>query len=303
MFNGQVLLLNRPFRTWLAGRWSRARTALIMVGVAAIIGACAAAPEEVAYVERPVEDLYNEALDLLRSENYRAAAEAFDEVERQHPYSIWATRAQLMAAFAHYQQGDFDDAILAAERFLQLHPGSPDAPYVHYLAAVSFYDQIADVGRDQAMTEIALFNLEQVALRYPETEYARDARLKMDLAIEHLAGKEMEVGRFYLQRGQFVAAINRFRTVVDDYQTTSHVPEALHRLTESYLSLGVVEEAQAAAAVLGFNFPGDEWYAHSYRLLTGAGFEADAAADDPGFLQRALDLFNFDFNFFGQREG
>ena len=206
-----------------------------------------------------------------------------------------------MAAFAHYQEGDFDDTILAAERFLQLHPGSPDAPYAHYLAAVSFYDQIADVGRDQAMTEMAMYNLEQVVLRYPETEYARDARLKIDLAREHLAGKEMEVGRFYLNRGQFVAAINRFRTVIDDFQTTSHVPEALHRLTESYLSLGVTEEAQAAAAVLGYNFPGREWYAFSYWLMTGTGVDFDAAAEDPGFLERALDLFNF--NFFGQREG
>jgi len=301
MFHGQVLLLNSFLRFWNAGRWSRIRAALMMLGATAIIAACSSDPAEVAYVEQPVEELYNEALDMLEAEDYRAAALAFDEVERQHPYSIWATRAQLMAAFANYQQGDFDDTILAAERFLQLHPGSPDAPYAHYLAAVSFYDQIADVGRDQAMTEMALYNLEQVVLRYPETEYAKDARLKIDLAREHLAGKEMEVGRFYLNRGQFVAAINRFRTVIDDFQTTSHVPEALHRLTESYLSLGVTEEAQAAAAVLGYNFPGSEWYAFSYRLLTSAGVDFDAAAEDPGFLERALDLFNF--NFFGQREG
>jgi outer membrane protein assembly factor BamD len=275
----------------------------MMLGATVIVAACTSGPAELAYVEQPVDELYNEALDLLQEGNYRDAAQAFDEVERQHPYSIWATRAQLMAAFAHYQQGDFDDTILAAERFLQLHPGSPDAPYAHYLAAVSFYDQIADVGRDQAMTEMAMYNLQQVVLRYPETEYARDARLKIDLAREHLAGKEMEVGRFYLNRGQFVAAINRFRTVIDDFQTTSHVPEALHRLTESYLSLGVTEEAQAAAAVLGYNFPGSEWYAFSYRLLTGAGVDFDAAAEEPGFLERALDLFNFNFNFFGQREG
>jgi outer membrane protein assembly factor BamD len=275
----------------------------MMLGATAFVAACSSGQPEVAYVEQPVEELYNEALDMLEAEDYRAAAQAFDEVERQHPYSIWATRSQLMAAFAHYQEGDFDDTILAAERFLQLHPGSPDAPYAHYLAAISFYDQIADVGRDQAMTEMAMYNLEQVVLRYPETEYARDARLKIDLAREHLAGKEMEVGRFYLNRGQFVAAINRFRTVIDDFQTTSHVPEALHRLTESYLSLGVTEEAQAAAAVLGHNFPGSEWYTFSYWLLTGAGVDFDAAAEDPGFLERALDLFNFNFNFFGQREG
>lgn len=258
-----------------------------------MLAACSGTPEVTEYVERPVEDLYNEALDLLVAGDYRDAAKAFDEVERQHPYSTWATRAQLMAAYASYMQGDFDDAILAAERFLQLHPGSPDAPYAHYLAAVSFYDQIADVRRDQGMTQLAMFNLEQVVLRYPETEYARDASLKIDLAREHLAGKEMEVGRFYLQRGQYVAAINRFRIVINDFQTTSHVPEALHRLTESYLSLGVAEEAQAATAVLGYNFPGSEWYLNSYRLLTAAGIDADPGAQDPGFLQRALNLFNF----------
>ena len=143
------------------------------------------------------------------------------------------------------------------------------------MAAVSFYDQISDVRRDQGVTEQAMFNLEQVILRYPETEYARDARLKIDLGREHLAGKEMEVGRFYLERGQYVAAINRFRTVIDEYQATTHVPEALHRLTEAYLSLGVTNEAQAAAAVLGHNFPGSEWYLNSYRLLVGAGFEPE----------------------------
>jgi len=275
----------------------------MMVGAAAIVAACTSGPTEVAYLEQRAEERYNAALDLLQAEDYREAANAFDEVERQHPYSIWATRAQLMAAFAHYQEGNFDDTILAAERFLQLHPGSPDAPYAHYLAAVSFYDQIADVGRDQAMTEMAMYNLQQVMLRYPETEYARDVGLKIDLAREHLAGKEMEVGRFYLERGQFVAAINRFRTVIDAFQTTSHVPEALHRLAECYLSLGVTQEAQAAAATLGYNFPGSEWYVHSYRLLSDAGFDVDAAVEEPGFLQRALDLFNFDLNIFGQREG
>ncbi len=268
------------------------RAALLALAAAAMLAGCGTAEVE-AYVERPVEDLYNEALDLLVAEDYREAATAFDEVERQHPYSTWATRAQLMTAYASYMQGDFDDAILAAERFLQLHPGSPDAPYAHYLAAVSFYDQIADVRRDQRMTELAMFNLEQVVLRYPESEYARDARLKIDLAREHLAGKEMEVGRFYLERGQYVAAINRFRVVIDDYQTTSHVAEALHRLTESYLSLGVTGEAQAAAAVLGYNFPGSDWYLQSHILLTGAGVDPDPAAEDPGFLQRAFGLIPF----------
>jgi outer membrane protein assembly factor BamD len=303
MCHGQVLLLNSLLKFSNIGLWPRVRAALMMLGAVIIVAACTSGPAEVEYVEQPVEDLYNEALDLLQAEDYLEAVNAFDEVERLHPYSIWATRAQLMVAFAHYQQGNFDDTILAAERFLQLHPGSPEAPYAHYLAAISFYDQIVDVGRDQAMTEMAMYNLEQVVLRYPETDYARDARLKIDLAREHLAGKEMEVGRFYLNRRRYVAAINRFRTVVDEFQTTSHVPEALHRLTESYLSLGVTEEAQAAAAVLGYNFPGSEWYELSYQLLTVAGVNFDATLEDPGFLERALDLFKFDFNLFGQREG
>ena len=202
-----------------------------------------------------------------------------------------------MAAYAYYSLGNYDEAVLACERYLQLHPGSSEAPYAHYLAAISFYEQIADVRRDQGMTQLALVGLEQVVLRYPETEYARDARLKIDLANEHLAGKEMEVGRFYLKRGQYVAAINRFRNVIERYETTSHTPEALHRLTEAYLALGVIVEAQAAAAVLGYNFPGSEWYQDSYVLLADAGvapsvFEGEPPADrEPGWMSRMLGFF------------
>ena len=242
---------------------------LVCATLALVLGACATEPAP--YVERPVEELYNEAADLLAAGDYLDAANAFDEVERQHPYSAWATRAQLMAAYAYYQHGSYDEAVAAAERYLQLHPGGADVAYAHYLAATSFYEQIVDVGRDQAMTEAALRNLQQVVLRYPDTEYARDARLKIDLVNEHLAGKEMEIGRFYLRRGQYAGAIGRFRTVVARYETTSHTPEALHRLTEAYLAIGVMEEAQATAAVLGHNFPGSDWYRDSYRLLAGAG--------------------------------
>ena len=240
----------------------------IAAAVLLALAACGSDGEE-EYVERPVEELYNEALDNLHAGETDAAAGLFDEVERQHPYSTWATRAQLMAAYAHYQEGRYDDALNAVDRFLQLHPGNPSAPYAYYLRALCYYEQIADVTRDQKNTELALAALDEVVRRYPDTSYARDAQLKLDSARDHLAGKEMEIGRYYLRRGEYQAAINRFRRVIERYQTTTHIPEALHRLTEAYLALGVVDEAQTAAAVLGYNFPGSEWYADSYLLLTG----------------------------------
>ncbi|MDF1587504.1 outer membrane protein assembly factor BamD [Marinimicrococcus flavescens] len=219
------------------------------------------------YVERPVDELYNEAQDLLVDGSARSAAEAFEEVERQHPYSQWATRAQIMAAYAYYEANEYDQAIGAAERFLDLHPGSEDAAYAQYLIGVSYYEQISDVRRDQAMTENALEAFTELVRRYPDTDYARDARLKIDLTRDHLAGKEMEIGRYYERKQEYVAAINRFREVIERYQTTTHVPEALHRLVESYLALGLREEARDAAAVLGYNFPGNVWYERSYALL------------------------------------
>ncbi|MHA1600426.1 MAG: outer membrane protein assembly factor BamD [Alphaproteobacteria bacterium] len=225
--------------------------------------------DEPAYVERPVEDLYNSAMDQLLIAEYEEASRLFDEVERQHPYSIWASKAQLMAAYAHYQDNDYDEAINALDRFIQLHPGNRDAAYAYYLRAISYYEQISDVGRDQKMTQLALENLDELVRRFPESRYARDARLKVDLARDHLGGKHMDIGRFYQGKGEYLAAINRFRMVIRDYQTTTHVPEALHRLVESYLALGVNDEAQATAAVLGHNFPGNTWYAESYVLLTG----------------------------------
>ncbi len=250
-------------------RWSAPVAALAAV---LLLAGCEA-NEEPAYVERSVEELYNQAMDQLLAGNASEAAKNFDEVERQHPYSVWARKAQLMAAYAYYQVNEYDEAILAAERFLQLHPGNKDAPYAHYLIAISYYEQIADVGRDQKITQQALKALDDVVDRYPESEYARDARLKIDLASDHLAGKEMEIGRYYLRRGEYAAAINRFRNVIESYQTTTHVPEALHRLTEAYLALGVTTEAQTAAAVLGYNYPGSRWYQDSYTLLTGENLE------------------------------
>ncbi|HEX6101687.1 MAG TPA: outer membrane protein assembly factor BamD [Alphaproteobacteria bacterium] len=232
------------------------------------LAACGSDKDE-EYVERPVEELYNEGLDALHEGENDDAATLFDEVERQHPYSTWATRAQLMAAYSHYREARYDDALNAIDRFLSLHPGHQSAPYAYYLRALCYYEQIADVTRDQKNTELALGALGEVVRRYPGTSYARDAQLKIDLTHDHLAGKDMEIGRFYLKRGEYQAAINRFRRVVERYQTTTHVPEALHRLTEAYLALGIVDEAQTAAAVLGHNYPGSEWYADSYLLLTG----------------------------------
>ena len=245
-----------------------------MVAVAAVLamlGACGSDPDP--YVERPVEELYNEAFDELLEGNYTPAARGFEEVERQHPYSVWATKAQLMAAYSFYQNNDYDEAVLAAERFIELHPGNPDTAYAHYLIGLSYYEQISDVGRDQRNTELALDAFEEITRRYPDSKYARDATLKISLARDHLAGKEMEVGRTYQDLEFYLAAINRFRNVVTEYQTTSHVPEALLRLTECYLALGIIGEAQTAAAVLGHNYPGSAWYQDSYALLQDGELE------------------------------
>jgi outer membrane protein assembly factor BamD len=232
------------------------------------VAGCAGSNEE-EYVERPVEELYNQALDQLEDGDPRQAGQAFEEVERQHPYSQWAIRAQLMSAYAFYQANEYDEAIAAARRFIDLHPGHKDVAYAYYLIGVCHYEQISDVGRDQKMTEQALEAFDELIRRFPNSRYARDAQLKADLARDHLAGKEMEIGRYYLRRGKYVAAINRFRNVIERYQSTTHVPEALHRLTEAYLSLGVADEARRTAAVLGYNFPSSRWYEDSYRLING----------------------------------
>ncbi len=236
----------------------------------------ASAPRPVAEVrEVPPETLYANALTFLDKGQWLPCAAAFDEVERQHPYSVWARRAILMSAFCSYQGNKYSEAIMAADRFITLHPGNKDAPYAYYLKAVSLYEQIVDVGRDQRRTEQSMAALRELIKRFPQTDYARDARLKLDLTKDHLAGKEMSIGRYYLKRGETVAAIARFRTVVEQYQTTSHVPEALHRLVESYLSLGVIREAQTSAAVLGHNYPGSDWYEDTYALIQQYGVKAN----------------------------
>lgn len=219
----------------------------------------------------PVGPLYNKGLEQMQSGEYRTAAKTFGEVERQHPYSAWATKAQLMQAYAQYQRNAYDEAINAAQRFITLHPGHKDASYAYYLIALCNYEQIIDVRRDQTNTQKALASLEEVSRRYPGTAYAQDAQAKATLARDHLAGKEMEIGRYYLKKGSYLAGINRFKRVITEYQNTSHTPEALYRLTEGYLALGVRSEAQTAAAVLGYNYPNSQWYQDAYALLQNDG--------------------------------
>ena len=219
----------------------------------------------------PVAELYNSGLEKLKSGSYKAAAKSFAEVERQHPYSKWATKALLMQAFAYYQNNKYDDSINAANRFITLHPGHKDSAYAYYLTAISQYEQISDVRRDQSRTQKALEALEEVSKRFPTSPYAADATSKAAMARDHLAAKEMEIGRYYLKKGSYLAGINRFKKVVTDYQTSSQVPEALYRLTEGYIALGVVSEAQTAAAVLGQNFPNSEWYKDAYTLVSSDG--------------------------------
>lgn len=234
-----------------------------------VLAGCTAEEAVVEYVERPVSEIYNDALNVLQEGDYKDAAIMFDEVERQHPYSSWATKAQLMSAYSYYQDDAYDSAVVALDRFIQLHPSNPDVPYAYYLKALSYYEQISDITRDQKMTELALQTLSELVRRFPASKYAKDAKLKLDLTRDHLAGKEMEIGRYYLTQRQYLASINRFKTVIDDYQSTTHVPEALHRLAESYVALGITEEAQKVAAVLGHNFPGSRWYEDAYALVEG----------------------------------
>jgi outer membrane protein assembly factor BamD len=244
---------------------ARAAALLAVLTLAACGGSSNERPE---YVERPVDELYNTAQDLLDEGEYGDAAVAFEEVERQHPYSTWATRSMFMSAYAYYEAQQYDNAILSAERFIEWNAGSEYVPYAQYLIGMSYYERISDVGRDQKMTSDAQREFTELVRRYPQTPYARDAGLKLDLINDHLAGKEMEVGRFYLKRKDYVAAINRFNRVVEQYQTTTHVPEALHRLVEAYMALGLRDEAVRNASVLGYNYPGSVWYERTYALVT-----------------------------------
>ena len=222
---------------------------------------------ELPYVARDVGTLYSAGKDHLDRGDYKLAGALFDEVERQHPYSIWARRAELMSAFSYYLDHDYTKSIASAQRFISVHPGNRDAVYAYYLIALDYYQQIADVTRDQKITQQALDSLNELIRRYPDSRYAQDARLKVDLVQDHLAGKEMEIGRFYERSSNWLAASIRFREVTRKFQTTSHTPEALYRLTECYLALGIPEEAKKSAAVLGANYPGSKWYDRAYKLM------------------------------------
>ncbi len=243
--------------------FARFAVLLLLVG---FVSACAGDKDDLP-PDQPVEELYNKASALMDKKDYAEAARAFQEVERQHPYSQWSTRAQLMTAFSFYQDLNYDEAITALDQYIQTHPGSESIAYAYYLRALCDYERLADVRRDQSYAKNALSGLQTVVSRFPETTYAKDAVLKIALVNDHLAGAEMEVGRNYLKQRLFTAAVGRFRTVVEKYQTTSHVPEALHRLVECYLALGIPTEAQTVAAVLSYNFPGSKWYQDSYDLL------------------------------------
>jgi outer membrane protein assembly factor BamD len=229
--------------------------------------------------DEPADKLYNEGLTLVQQKEWKDAAKKFEEVDRQHPYSEWGRKSLLMSAFAYYEDGKYDETATAAQRYVTLHPGSPDAAYAQFLVASSYYDQIPDITRDQARTEKAMRALEEVVRKYPETEYAETARQRLAVARDQLAGKEMMIGRYYLERRNFIGAINRFKAVVTQYQTTRHVEEALMRLTEAYMALGIVHEAQTAAAVLGHNFPDSAWYKDAHKLVQSGGLEPRESKD------------------------
>lgn len=242
------------------------------------------------FVEEPADKLYNEGLYLMnQSKDPKAAAKKFEEVDRQHPYSDWARKSLLMSSYAAYEAGDYDTAIGSATRYVTLHPSSPDAAYAQYLIAASHYDQIPDISRDQGRTEKAMAALEEVVRKYPTSEYATSAKKKLEGARDQLAGKEMAVGRYYADKRDYTAAINRFKTVVTQYQTTRHVEEALMRLTEAYMAIGIVGEAQTAAAVLGHNFPDSKWYKDAYNLVKSGGLEP--SENKGSYLSKAFKRF------------
>jgi len=242
--------------------------------------------EDVA-VDQPPEKLYNEGVFLLdKRRDYKDAARKFEEVERQHPYSDWARKALIMVAYARYESKDYEECISAARRFVTLHPGSSDAPYAQFLIGSAYFEQIPDVSRDQGRTEKAIAALEEVSRKYPDSEYAQNAKHKIEVARDQLAGKEMDIGRYYQKKKDFPGAINRFKIVVTQFQTTRHVEEALMRLAECYMALGITGEAQTAAAVLGHNFPDSRWYADAYRLVKSNGL--DPSENKGSWISRAF---------------
>src|SRR3954468_10351943 len=281
----------------------RSATLLLVLGLAALPGCswfdawdgrsgslAANSNRPNATLDQSAEGLYAAGIEALQARRFPQAVNYFDQVERDHPYSTWATNAKIMAAFGEYQRNRYTEAIGALDRFIQLHPAHRDIAYAFYLRALCYYEQIADAQRDQRTTEQAMAALQDVVNRFPDSAYARDARLKIDLCRDHLAGKEMEIGRWYQGQHLYEAAVGRFQRVVDDYQTTNHVPEALHRLTEIYLVLGLKDQARTTAAVLGYNYPGSEWYADSYNNLYDTGLVQQPGParppDERGFFSR-----------------
>ena len=270
------------------------RFALCLLALLPVLAGCgSSSKDEDANVNAPVapvEDLYNNGVDAMNARRFASATDQFNLVEQNYPYSTWAVNAQLMQGYTQYLQNHYTDAIGTLDRFIQLHPAHRDIAYAYYLRALCYYEQIADIQRDQQGTQDAMNALQEVVNRFPDSAYARDARLKIDLCRDHLAGKEMEIGRWYESQHLYEAAIGRFQRVVDDYQTTNHVPEALHRLTEIYLILGLRDEARKTAAVLGYNYPGSGWYEDSYNDLFDAGVvphPGPATPDERGFFSRA----------------
>jgi outer membrane protein assembly factor BamD len=264
--------------TVATGRRRLARV-LAMALLAASLGACSngldlfGAKDQVA-PDEAADRLYNEGLYLLNvRKDPKEAAKKFEEVDRQHPYSEWARKSLIMTSYAYYTAGDYDDCVTAAQRYITLHPGSPDAANAQYLIVSSNFEEIPDITRDQSRTEKALGALQEVVRKYPTSEYAVSAKQKIQVAVDQLAGKEMATGRYYLEKKDYTGAINRFKVVVTKYQTTREVEEALMRLTEAYMALGIVDEAQTAAAVLGHNFPDSVWYRHAYTLVKTGGAE------------------------------
>lgn len=267
---------------------SHSRPLFLAACAVALLTGCSSSKEKDAPMpERPAADLFNDANAAVKDGRYNEANKLFDEVERQHPYSDYATQAQIKSAEASYQALRYDDAIISLDRFIELHPGHPNVDYAYYMKAMCYYEQMTDVRRDQQMTMLSLEAFDTLISRFPDSKYARDAQLKRDLALDHLAGKEMEIGRYYLSRNEINAAINRFLVVIKNYQTTTHVPEALHRLVEAYTVLGLKDEATRVAAVLGHNYPGTRWYKDSYDILDPQ--QRAKLKDERGWMDRTVE--------------
>jgi outer membrane protein assembly factor BamD len=247
-----------------------------------MLGACSSKKDDSVLPTQSVDEMYGDGIKNLEKKNYDKAIEKFEDLQRTYPYSKWATKSEIMSAYSSYKDGKYDDAVATLDRFIKLHPGNEDIQYAYYLKALSYYEQISDITKDQGYSDYAKTALQEVITRFPNTRYANDAKLKIDLVNDHLAGKEVDVGRYYLKQGSYLAAINRFQQVIKKYDTTAHVPEALHRLVECYMALGVRDEATKYASVLGYNFPESKWYEQSYKLIEGKRLKAETEEESAG---------------------